>query len=232
LLSIEPPPADAVLTSATQGSCGIRSPLQLAWQAVCSPVDLLRSRTNLWPIVRNVVTTVRLTSAWTQVKDSPSRLFQRLELSAALHRGLHRVLIKLQACMGSGSSLSALKKALSGGPSGAAGQYAGTTSRCCPRTLNPVWRQRLEMRLGGGELNEDGEYDNKDAPYTSLRIELWDRDLLSRDDFIGEVRIPLSPLMDARVHTYTLPLTDPEGKSAADSSIDSVTLTFSVSYES
>ena len=83
--------------------------------------------------------------------------------------------------------------------------------RTRPKTLNPTWNQRLELRLAGGELNvATGEYDNADAPYTSLRIELWDRDLLTSDDFIGEVTIPLCPCMDKRQHTHTLPLTDPE----------------------
>lgn len=101
----------------------------------------------------------------------------------------------------------------------------------CGAPPRVVWTQRLELRLGGGEMNEEGEYDNKHAPFTGLRIELWDRDRLTRDDFIGEVRIPLGPLMDARVHRYELPLTDPEEKCSAEGGVSGV-LTFEVSYES
>ena len=54
---------------------------------------------------------------------------------------------------------------------------------------------------------------------TQLRLELWDRDRLSRDDFIGEVYVRLCPLMDARVHEYELPLVDPEGKCGADGGV-------------
>jgi len=100
------------------------------------------------------------------------------------------------------------------------------------KTLNPVWaREWMELRLQGGVMNEDGEYDNRDAPYTQLRLEIWDRDLMSRDDFIGEVCINLCPLMDGRKHAYTLPLTDPEGKCGADDGVHG-TVSFEVQYES
>ena len=69
------------------------------------------------------------------------------------------------------------------------------------------------------------------APYSALRIELWDRDRLSRDDFIGEVFIALGPLMDGREHEYTLPLTDPEGKCGADDGLTG-TVSFTLAYES
>ena len=102
----------------------------------------------------------------------------------------------------------------------------------CPKTLHPKWNQWIECRLEGGTLDTTtGEYDNSDAPYTSLRIEMWDRDRLSRDDFIGEVYVRLLPLMDARTHRYTMELSDPEGKCQADGGV-SGTLHFELLYES
>ena len=71
-------------------------------------------------------------------------------------------------------------------PEGPSGQYSRVASRVAKRTLDPKWKQRLELRLGGGALNEKGEYDNKEAPYTSLRLEVWDNDRLARDQFVGE----------------------------------------------
>ena len=63
-----------------------------------------------------------------------------------------------------GGQLAAWRSALSGGPVGAPGQYGGVKSRIIKKSLNPVWKQRLELRLGGGVMNEDGEYDNNQAP--------------------------------------------------------------------
>ena len=89
----------------------------------------------------------------------------------------------------------------------------------------------MELRLQGGVMSADGEYDNPSAPYTRLRLEVWDRDLLSRDDFIGEVNVSLCPLMDARTHSYSLELTDPEGRSAADGGVQG-SISFELTYES
>jgi len=130
------------------------------------------------------------------------------------------------------SRLQTFKAALTGGPVGLPGQYGAVSSRVCPRSLHPLWNQWMEMRLEGGELDEEtGEYDNKHAPYTWLRIEMWDRDRLSRDDFIGEVMVRLCPLMDMRVHSYELLLTDPEGKCGADDGVQG-TIRFELQYES
>ena len=92
--------------------------------------------------------------------------------------------------------------------------------------------QWIELRLAGGTLDTTtGEYDNGDAPYTALRLEVWDRDLLSRDDFIGEVSCRLLPLMDARTHSYELPLSDPEGKCQAGGGVQG-TIRFELRFES
>lgn len=117
-----------------------------------------------------------------------------------------------------------------GGPQGQPGQYGGVRSRVAKKSLNPVWkREWMEVRLQGGVMSEDGEYDNPDAPYSWLRLEVWDRDAFTADDFIGEVTLPLCPLMDARSHHYELKLEDPEGKSAADNGVQG-SITFELAY--
>jgi len=127
--------------------------------------------------------------------------------------------------------LANLRASLTGGPIGGVGQYGRKCSRVRKHTLDPVWKQWLECRLEGGAVNEKGVYDNPDAPYTSLRLEVWDNDRLSRDDFIGEVSLPLIALMDARTHSYTMPLTDPEGRTGAESGV-SGEISFELKYES
>ena len=116
-------------------------------------------------------------------------------------------------------------------PEGPSRQYSRVASRVAKRTLDPKWKQRLELRLGGGALNEKGEYDNKEAPYTSLRLEVWDNDRLARDQFVGEVTVPLCPLMDGRTHNYSAELEDKEGKSQAEGGAKG-RVEFSLQYES
>ena len=78
-------------------------------------------------------------------------------------------------------------------------------SRPCKGTLNPVWkREYMEVRLQGGTMSADGEYDNPDAPWSTLRLEIWDRDAFSADDFIGQVSVPLRPLTLTLTLTLTL----------------------------
>ena len=182
-----------------------------------------------WSKVRIAQRTATVTSRWHERLFSlPSlvRLVKNYEYAIALKRVATLVRAKWM-----GLPLSGITAILSDGPRGSPGQYGATYSRVCKRTLNPAWRQRLELRLGGGQLNEDGEYDNQQAPYTSLRVEVWDHDVLSRDDFIGELTVPLCPLMDARVHSYTLPLTDPEGRCGADDGVQG-SISFTLTYES
>ena len=97
-------------------------------------------------------------------------------------------------------------------PLGAFGQYERVCSSVRQRTTAPVWNERLEMRLRGREIGEDGELCNDEAQYSRLRIEVWDHFPHSGDEFLGELSIPLTPLMDGAVHEYVEPLTDPEGR--------------------
>lgn len=155
------------------------------------------------------------------------KAFRFVEAAKRLFKSLHALLFGV----GGGISTS-FRKALLHGPVGQLGQYGGATSRVITKSLNPVWNSYMEVRLEGGTLDETtGEYDNDSAPYTTLRLEVWDRDLLSRDDFIGEVSVQLLPLMDARTHSYELPLTDPEGKSGAEGGAKG-TIRFELRYES
>ena len=87
------------------------------------------------------------------------------------------------------------------------------------------------MRLQGGTLNEMGEYDNDAAPYTKLRLEVWDSDLLAPDDFLGEVTVALTPLMDLCTHEYELALTDPEKKVTHAKLPPNASLAFALQYE-
>ena len=121
-----------------------------------------------------------------------------------------------------------------GGPLGIGDieDVGGRACLSCPWHLYKVTLESGEKLYGSTKLDETtGEYDNEDAPYTTLRLEVWDRDLLSRDDFIGEVSVQLLPLMDARTHYYELPLTDPEGKSGAEGGLKG-TIRFELRYES
>ena len=98
------------------------------------------------------------------------------------------------------------------------------------------WGQTLELALPSRVIATDGSLcGDSAAPFTRLRLELWDKDYFSRDDFIGEVTLPLTPMMDGRRHRYTLPLTDPEGAFVASewgASLEGATVTVEVALES
>jgi hypothetical protein len=48
---------------------------------------------------------------------------------------------------------------------------------------------------------------SRDAPYTRLRIEVWDYDLVGVDDFMGEVTIDLTYLMTGKVFVTMIYIT-------------------------
>ena len=51
-----------------------------------------------------------------------------------------------------------------------------------------------------------------DAPFSSLRIEVWHRVPWADDAFLGEATIPLVHLMDLEPHKSWVALSDPQGK--------------------
>ena len=91
--------------------------------------------------------------------------------------------------------------------------YGHTLSRTINDDRHPQWNEAIELRLEGGVVSASGDFDNAAAPFSALRLEVWDSDLFDLDDFLGEVTIPLMPLMDMATHQYVgIPLSDPEGK--------------------
>ena len=97
------------------------------------------------------------------------------------------------------------------GPRGPTQQYAKVTSKCIPKTLNPEFNQVFEMHLEGGEIDKNGDYHNPHAAFTKFRLTMWDHDTLSQDDFMGEITVPLGPLMSCRTLEGWYDLEDPEG---------------------
>lgn len=91
------------------------------------------------------------------------------------------------------------------------GEYSRTRSDTKWGTVNPVWEQPLELQVRGGQVDSQGVYINRTAPFTTLRIEMWDHDRLSLDDYIGEATVLLTMLMDGRKHRIMLPMSDPSG---------------------
>ena len=63
----------------------------------------------------------------------------------------------------------------------------------------------------GGEIDKKGEYQHSQAPFNQFRLTMWDKDALSCDDFMGEITVPLAPLMSCRTLQGWFDLTDPEG---------------------
>ena len=219
--------------SATTGSAKL--PAFMKRQSTASRIDGLGgTKKTGWAKIRQVHNASFMTTAWRKTYSSWERIRERLyayDLSGAAKRLFQKLKDTVEHYI-FGSGLKGLAAAMSGGPIGMEGQYGRIYSRVIPKNLNPVWRQYVELRLEGGELDEEtGEYDNKHAPYTRLRIEVWDRDRFTSDDFIGEVSVRLCPLMDGRFHKYEMELTDPEGKCMADDGLKG-SIKFELQYES
>ena len=231
-----------VVPATAGGDGGVRRPTRESGESVGSAGSGRPSgeegggprRLSGWGKVRATQQAASMTNAWKTRLDTWGGALEALKehrLLVAVQRLLAQVKTKV---FGDNPTMSmqALKAAMSGGPVGAVGQYGGTRSRVVTASLNPVWNTYMEVRLEGGVLDtETGEYDNDSAPYTSLRLEIWDRDRLSRDDFIGEVTVRLCPLMDARTHAYEMELTDPEGKTGAEDGLKG-SIKFELKYES
>jgi hypothetical protein len=97
-----------------------------------------------------------------------------------------------------------------GGPVGPKNEYSKVKSKTVPRNLNPIFNQFFELHLEGGNIDNNGDYCNADAPFTKLRLTMWDHDVLSNDDYIGECTVPLGPLMSCRTLEGWFKLEDPE----------------------
>jgi len=84
-----------------------------------------------------------------------------------------------------------------------------------PCSKDPEWNQFMEMKVRGGRGDSASKFLNPDAPFTRLRIQVYDRDWFSTD-VIGEVVIQLSVLMDGRKHRFTRPLKTSAGREIID----------------
>ncbi|EKX46264.1 hypothetical protein GUITHDRAFT_107875 [Guillardia theta CCMP2712] len=102
-------------------------------------------------------------------------------------------------------------KVVSKGPPSLPGEYAKVKSRIVSKSLNPKFDQKFKLYLEGGNLSDHGVYQNHSAPFTMLRVQMFDNDKLSLDDFMGEIRVPLCPLMTCRTLEGWFDLEDPEG---------------------
>ena len=61
-------------------------------------------------------------------------------------------------------------------------------------------------------MSAEGRFTCPDAPFSTLRLEVWHRVPWGPDDFLGEVSLPLVHLMDLEPHREWLPLADPQGR--------------------
>ena len=100
------------------------------------------------------------------------------------------------------------------GPQQAEDAYGHTASRVCKRTAEPEWGWDFEVGLLEAYIDHTGTMRNPDAPFQTLRLELWHRLPWKPDRFLGEVSIPLGFLMDLEVHRGWFALSDPQGKVA------------------
>ncbi len=89
-------------------------------------------------------------------------------------------------------------------------QYAKVKSKCIQESLSPVFNQSFEMHLEGGSINSKGDYHNELASFTKFRLTMCNHSTF-KDDFLGEVTVPLAPLMSCRSIEGWYDLQDPEG---------------------
>ena len=54
--------------------------------------------------------------------------------------------------------------------------YGRKRTRVVKNSLHPSWHKSFEIRLEGGATSSEGIFDNDEAPFTRLRLEVWDRD--------------------------------------------------------
>jgi hypothetical protein len=73
------------------------------------------------------------------------------------------------------------------------GEYSVARSKTVWKNLDPVWDQHLELEVLGGFLNEEGEYLNRTAPFTRLRVQVLSHFL--------SLSLSLSPSFSARACT-------------------------------
>ena len=193
-----------------------------------------------WGRLRRQFARASIVSYWRRAPSSPRAVAAALAAgrpALALRRfaRLLKFIVRVRRTAWLGvSSYATFATAVHGGPRGDARQYGRRVSSVVPRTLTPVWNQTLELNLGGTARTSAGEYgyEQCEAPYSRLRIELWDRDRFQRDEFIGEVTVgPLAMLMDGRVHAFEEALTDPEARTRAPGGKVAGVLRFELSVE-
>ena len=61
-------------------------------------------------------------------------------------------------------------------------------------------------------MSQDGSHACPGAPYSMLRVEVWNRVPWGPDDFLGEATWSLVPLLDFEPHRTWLELADPQQK--------------------
>ena len=105
-----------------------------------------------------------------------------------------------------------LTRQTSNGPEAPAGSYGHVVSSVRRDTCEPQWQQHFELELEGGVMTQDGSHACPGAPYSMLRVEVWNRVPWAPDDFLGEATWSLVPLLDFEPHRAWLELTDPQQK--------------------
>jgi hypothetical protein len=195
--------------------------------AVESPKDerkILKAHSKWGLVKKKMVDPARITNCLNSLKRSSSEstlgslgqeFESRLKRSGSeseLSEGGEPVTSPSPAASGiAGMFVKTISSTVQSGPRGPRHMYAKTQSKCIKRTLNPHYDQTFELHLEGGEIDKNGDYRNPHAPFTKFRMTMWDHDALSRDDFMGEVTVPLGALMSSRTLEGWYDLEDPEG---------------------